>query len=138
MGEYFILTKVGASSLLIETGTYRLDEGVLGAITSIAPTPSGHMASISLDRLFRLHTTFPPPAAPSATGQDQHKGATVCKEFVKSVPTVIVWDGEEEVPIRREDNGDEENMWDGMEEVDDDEGEDESDSRRKSKRGRQE
>src|ERR1700753_1325208 len=107
MDEYFIHTKVRTALFLAKTETHCLDEGVLGAVTSIAPAPSGHIASISLDRLFRLHTTFPPPPKPSATSQDQHKGATVCKEFMKSVPTVIVWDGEDEIPIRRDDDVDE-------------------------------
>ncbi|KAG6854322.1 hypothetical protein C0991_008217 [Blastosporella zonata] len=63
--------------------------GISGAIVSSAPSPS-FLASASLDRYVRIHSTFSPP--PKVGQQQEQKGAVLDKIFMKSTPTVIVWD----------------------------------------------
>jgi len=64
-------------------------KGLSGAVTSIAPSPS-IIASTALDRYVRIHSTFPPP---QQLGQQQEgKGEVLERAFMKSTPTVIIWD----------------------------------------------
>ncbi|KAK0210700.1 hypothetical protein DFS33DRAFT_1405366 [Desarmillaria ectypa] len=65
--------------------------GMSGAVSSMAPSPTV-LASTSLDRYFRLHSTAPPP---SEIGQNsEERGQILDKVYSKSIPTVIVWDGD--------------------------------------------
>ncbi|KAI9446233.1 hypothetical protein H4582DRAFT_2107980 [Lactarius indigo] len=64
-------------------------KGIAGAVTSMAPSPTG-LASTALDRYARVHSTYPPPAE---AGQPQHnKGTVLEKVYMKSIPTCVVWD----------------------------------------------
>ena len=63
--------------------------GISGAITSIAPSPSG-MVSTALDRYARVHSVFPPPER--AGSHQEQKGKVLEKTYLNSVPTVVVWD----------------------------------------------
>ena len=68
-----------------------MDSGLSGAITSIAPSPTV-MASTALDRFVRIHCT---PLPPQQAGQQvEKKGEILDKVYVKSIPTVIIWDGD--------------------------------------------
>ncbi|KAI0316686.1 hypothetical protein OF83DRAFT_1059975 [Amylostereum chailletii] len=101
--------------------------GIAGAVTSIASSPSV-LASTALDRYFRLHSTF--PLAEPGQHQD-NKGEVLHKLYLKSTPTVVVWDQTLETEENNEDDrkggandGDsdedaDEDVWKGMEEVDD-------------------
>lgn len=122
-----------------------LSLGISGAISGMAPTPN-YLASISLDRFFRLHTMHEPPASPGPAAQK--KGQTVSKTYVKSIPTVVVWD-EEVVPVTEDENAqdkdggdrdedeDGEDVWGGMEMIKEDEESDEDEApKRKVQRGK--
>ncbi|KAF9069690.1 hypothetical protein BDP27DRAFT_1325203 [Rhodocollybia butyracea] len=97
-------------------------KGLAGTVTSIAPSPKS-MVSVAQDRYCRIHSTFPPPDQPHQ--QQEHKGEVLENFFTKSIPTAVVWDGNsscvnissESKESDEEDNG----VWDGMEEIDDDE-----------------
>ncbi|KAG5646641.1 hypothetical protein DXG03_002631 [Asterophora parasitica] len=91
-------------------------KGLSGAVTSIAPSPC-IMASTCLDRYVRIHTTFP---LPQQTGQQQErKGEVAEKIFMKSTPTVVVWDQVvEEVPIETPDDAEDDDVWETMETAD--------------------
>lgn len=91
--------------------------GLAGAVTSIAPSPSV-MASTALDRYTRIHSTFPPP---SKMGQQQEqKGDVLDKVFMKSIPTVVVWDqGEVTDSTTSVSQMDEDDVWGEMEHVED-------------------
>ncbi|KAJ3883404.1 hypothetical protein F5051DRAFT_363510 [Lentinula edodes] len=100
-------------------------KGLAGSVTSIAPSPT-FMVSVARDRYCRIHSTFPAPEQPGQ--QQEHKGEVLEKIFSKSTPTVVVWDGDHSStkPIAssqelEEGDGDsDEDVWDNMEEVDDD------------------
>lgn len=91
--------------------------GLAGAVTSIAPSPSV-MASTALDRYTRIHSTFPPP---QEMGQQQEqKGDVLDKVFMKSIPTVVVWDqGEVADSATSVSQIDEDDVWEKMEHVED-------------------
>ncbi|KIY44802.1 hypothetical protein FISHEDRAFT_50697 [Fistulina hepatica ATCC 64428] len=78
------------------------------------------MASVSLDRLVRVHTTYRPQV-----GQQDDRGDVLDRVFVKSTPTVIVWDGSQPSPSGShpggKDEGDGAGNIDGESGVDDDE-----------------
>ncbi|KDQ61054.1 hypothetical protein JAAARDRAFT_152067 [Jaapia argillacea MUCL 33604] len=98
--------------------------GIAGAITSIAPSPS-LMGSTSLDRFFRIHSTHPPPSAPEQ--RQEERGDVVEKIYVKSIPTVVVWDQEPESSKPEHDDDD---IWEGMEDVgEESDGDDESEQK---------
>ena len=112
--------------------------GIAGAVSSLAPSPS-LLASVAQDRFLRLHSTFPPPKEPGQ--QQEHKGEVLDKLYMKAIPTAVVWD-------RREDAGqgasaaegdadevDDDDVWDAMENVEDDQ---EADGRRSGKKSRTE
>ena len=81
---------------------------------SLAPSPHG-LASSALDRYVRIHSTFPPP---TEVGQQQERqGAVLEKIYLKSTPTVVVWDQntssiEQEVTPHEDDD-----VWGTMESV---------------------
>lgn len=114
-------------------------KGIAGAITSIAPSPTG-LVSTALDRYARVHSTYPPPAE---AGQPQdNKGAVLEKVYMKSVPTCVIWDevaGEDADQgdgMRRDDAGadsDADDIWEDMQVAEDsgDEGEPQVHRRRK-------
>ncbi|KAG6818157.1 hypothetical protein H0H87_000062 [Tephrocybe sp. NHM501043] len=85
-------------------------QGISGAVVSIAPSTS-FLASASLDRYVRVHSTFSPP---KQVGQQQeHQGEVLDKIFMKSTPTVITWDHatlqEPAVPTQEDDD-----VWETM------------------------
>ncbi|CAE6432328.1 unnamed protein product [Rhizoctonia solani] len=92
------------------------------ATTSFASISKSHLASVSLDRVFRLHTVYSPP--PQANEQQLKKGEVIGQEFLKSTPTAVVWDRFESQVVAEE--GDEEDVWEGME-VQNEENEDSTD-----------
>ncbi|EIM89890.1 uncharacterized protein STEHIDRAFT_36630, partial [Stereum hirsutum FP-91666 SS1] len=97
-------------------------KGISGAITSLAPSPT-HLASTALDRYTRIHSTFAPPA--QAGQAQENKGQVLESVYVKSIPTVVVWDQdtdadeEDEVKNKGADGEDDEDLWEGMEDVED-------------------
>jgi len=114
-----------------------MDSGLSGAITSIAPSPTV-MASTALDRFVRIHCT---PLPPQQAGQQvEKKGEILDKVYVKSIPTVIIWDGDiardlNVKPEEEKSDSEDGNVWDGMEDVDDSDG-DETGSRTRPKRNK--
>jgi len=104
-------------------------KGLSGSVTSLAPSPS-ILVSTSLDRYARIHSTFPPPS--TAGDQQPQKGAVLDKVFMKSIPTVVVWDGDDshsEIIAANDDEADND-VWDEMENVEDD-GDDEPNAKKK-------
>jgi hypothetical protein len=102
---------------------------ISGAVNSIAITPT-HLASTSLDHFFRLHPAYRPPAVAGSQAPKPNKGETVVKVYMNSTPTAVVWDQEyaslPEVDdnngilgkgTRESENGDEEDLWEGMDVV---------------------
>ncbi|KAL1749953.1 hypothetical protein FB107DRAFT_294816 [Schizophyllum commune] len=61
-------------------------KGIAGAVVSMAPAPS-LLVSAGLDRLVRIHSTFPPQL-----GQQERKGEVLQKVFSKSVPVRTRYD----------------------------------------------
>ncbi|CAE6520431.1 unnamed protein product [Rhizoctonia solani] len=86
-------------------------KGLPSAVASFTPISKSHLASVSLDRVFRLHTVYSPP--PQANVQQLKKGAVIGQEFLKSTSITAVWDGFESSVTVAE--GDEEDVWEGME-----------------------
>jgi ribosome biogenesis protein NSA1 len=103
-------------------------KGLSGAITSLAVTPCGHLASTSNDHFFRLHSTHPPPEMVGA--QQEKKGAVLCQAYNMVAMNAVVWDGIPEETVhaivsddeeaKEEDEGD---VWEGMQGVSDDDDE---------------
>ncbi|KAJ7582777.1 WD40-repeat-containing domain protein [Mycena floridula] len=90
-------------------------KGISGAITSIAASPS-YLASTSLDRYTRMHSTFSPP---SVAGEHQdRKGEIKTKVYMTSVPTVVVWDGRAP-SIENFDATETDELWTAMETIQD-------------------
>ncbi|KAJ1310166.1 hypothetical protein OPQ81_006910 [Rhizoctonia solani] len=85
--------------------------GLPSAATSFTPISRTYLASVSLDRVFRLHTVYSPP--PQANTQQLKKGAIIGQEFLKSTPIAVAWDEFESKAAVEE--GDEEDVWEGME-----------------------
>ena len=79
------------------------------------------LASTSLDRYFRLHSTVPLPA--EAGGKFDHKGHVIGKLYLKSTPTVVAWANQGLAPSNRAANDNDEaaegTVWDNMERVSD-------------------
>ena len=103
------------------TGRLSFLQGIAGAITSMAPGPTG-LISTSLDRYARVHSTYPPP--PEAGQPQDEKGAVLEKVYMKTIPTCVVWDG---VTYEGDDgdDGDDDLMRPGGGGDDDDSGDDE-------------
>ena len=105
----------------------------------MAPSPAG-LVSTARDRYARVHSTYPPPAE---AGQPQdNKGAVLEKVYLKSIPTCVIWDevtgevADQGGGMQRDDAGadsDADEIWEGMQEVEDsgDEGEPQVHRRRK-------
>lgn len=88
--------------------------GISGAVNSLAVAPS-LLASVSLDRFTRIHSTYPPAA--EVGKQQEEKGTTPDKVYMITVPTVVVWDrsaAENRHTIAEEDEGD---IWEQMRRV---------------------
>jgi len=64
-------------------------KGISGVVNSLAVAPS-FLASVSLDRFTRIHSTFPP--ATEAGKQQEAKGTVLDKVYMTTIPTVVVWD----------------------------------------------
>ena len=95
------------------------------------------MASASQDRYIRLHSTFGPPANPGQ--QQEQKGEVLGKEYMKVVPTVVVWDGvvnAVESQAEREEDEPEDEVWDAMQAAESDSEDEGKAARRKEKRVR--
>jgi len=109
-------------------------KGIAGAVTSVAPTSDNHLASVSLDRFFRLHTAPSPPTTAGAAQSEKSKD--VAKLFMKSTPTVVLWDGVLDTSEKQADEGNEvEDVWSNMRAVgDDSEGEQDNMPQGKKKR----
>lgn len=91
------------------------------------------LASTSNDRYVRLHSTADPPAA--AGDRQDTKGEVLAKVYVGAVPTAIMWDGQDvmwdlpgEDSAEVEEDGDEEEVWGGMENVEEDDSDDEAEA----------
>jgi len=95
-------------------------KGIAGAVTSIAPSPS-ILASVSLDRFARIHSTFPLPL--KAGQQQEQKGQVLERIFTTSVPTAIIWDQSDSVrtlaDAEEQKDGDED-VWEGLENIEND------------------
>ncbi|KZT26250.1 hypothetical protein NEOLEDRAFT_1132280 [Neolentinus lepideus HHB14362 ss-1] len=99
-------------------------KGMSGAVSSVASAPS-LLGSVSLDRFFRLHTTKPPPE--DAKQRQEEKGEVVDKVYMRSIPTVVVWDvdvpdtDKQKMPVEddlgEEYDGDADDVWDHMEQT---------------------
>ncbi|KAF9053614.1 hypothetical protein BDZ89DRAFT_1125353 [Hymenopellis radicata] len=108
---------------------YRYD-GISGAVRAIAAAPT-LVASVSFDRYYRFHSTSPPPPQP---GQNtQNRGKVLDKVYSHSAPTVIVWDQESSMSQHIAVNEEDDEVWDGMQNVGEgDYEEDEAPRRRKN------
>jgi ribosome biogenesis protein NSA1 len=103
-------------------------KGISGAVTSIAPSPTC-VASTALDRFARIHSTS---ILPKQLGQQvEKKGEVLDKVYTRSIPTVVIWDGDVSIArshIDRADKGendsDDDNVWDTLENVGDSDRED--------------
>lgn len=90
--------------------------GISGTVTSLACAPH-HVGSTSLDRFFRLHGTASEPSA------KDRKGYTLEKVYTKSIATVVVWDPSYEdgqSSIFEDDESEGDQVWEGMENTEDD------------------
>ncbi|KAH9996894.1 hypothetical protein BJV77DRAFT_1059276 [Russula vinacea] len=117
-------------------------KSIAGAITSMAPSPTG-LISTSLDRYARVHSTYSPP--PEAGQPQDKKGAVLEKVYMKSIPTCVVWDGVLDEDVHKNDDHqvqprggdgnsdseDDEDVWEGMQIAEDSENEDEAQARRR-------
>ncbi|KAJ7632569.1 hypothetical protein FB45DRAFT_978296 [Roridomyces roridus] len=101
-------------------------KGLSGAVNSIAPSPS-LLVSSALDRYCRVHTSFPP--LPDAGQNQEKKGEVIEKVYMTSIPTVVVWDGAE--PVQARPAEDDDDLWNEMENVDDEGSDDESNKKKK-------
>ncbi|GLB35001.1 putative WD repeat domain 74 [Lyophyllum shimeji] len=85
-------------------------KGLSGAVTSIAPSHSV-LATCALDRYVRIHSTFSPPQ--HAGQQQERKGEVLEKVFMKSIPSVIVWD--QAADATSECAAEDDDVWETME-----------------------
>ncbi|KAF9246568.1 hypothetical protein BU15DRAFT_39865 [Melanogaster broomeanus] len=92
-------------------------KGISGAVTSVAAAPS-FLASVSLDRYTRIHSTFPPPA--EVGKQVEERGTVLDKAYMTAVPTVVIWDQSDmkDMGGPDEEDGD---LWEEMKHVGEDE-----------------
>jgi ribosome biogenesis protein NSA1 len=92
--------------------------GIMGAVSSMALSPH-FLASVSLDRFARIHSTYPLPSDPRH--RQEKKGEVIDKVFVHTLPSVIVWDRHDDSKTtvkdpEQADKGDED-IWNVMENV---------------------
>ncbi|KAG8715115.1 hypothetical protein FRC08_010989 [Ceratobasidium sp. 394] len=122
------------SALDVRTGKVCYSyKGLAGAISSFTPVSTTFLASVSLDRMFRIHSVFAPPPLPKE--QQLKKGTILAQEFLKSTPTAVAWDGYDAEVKAVEPDGDED-VWEGMQ-IRGEEDSGESDDGREVKRSRQ-
>ncbi|EPQ58170.1 hypothetical protein GLOTRDRAFT_114648 [Gloeophyllum trabeum ATCC 11539] len=88
-------------------------KGLSGAITSIASAPS-LLGSVSLDRYFRLHSIYPPPA--DAKQRQEQRGEVVDKVYMNSIPTVLTVSREDDGEDDEDENDDD--IWETMQNID--------------------
>ncbi|KIJ69458.1 hypothetical protein HYDPIDRAFT_79428, partial [Hydnomerulius pinastri MD-312] len=88
-------------------------KGISGAVNSVAAAPA-FLASVSLDRYTRIHSTFPPPV--EVGKQQSEKGTILEKVYMTTVPTVVIWDQSVGKPMEtaEDEDGD---VWEQMENV---------------------
>lgn len=112
-------------------------------MTSIAPSPT-FVASTGLDRFACIHSTSVLPQ--QAGNQVEKKGQVLDKIYTKSIPTVVIWDGDVtntglnvDKPDEEENDSEDENVWDALQNVGDSGEEDAPRSTKRSiKKGRAE
>ncbi|KIM87003.1 hypothetical protein PILCRDRAFT_815437 [Piloderma croceum F 1598] len=116
-------------------------KGLSGAVTSIASSPT-FVASAALDRFARVHSTS---VLPQQAGQQvEKKGEVLDKVYTKSIPTIVIWDGDAAnigLNIDNADDGEtdneDDNVWETMQNVGDSDGEDAPQGAKRSvKKGR--
>ena len=109
-------------------------------MTSSASSP-GFLASTSHDRYFRLHSTYAPPASEKAN--QEQRGEVLGSIYLKSTPTAVVYgtkltvvndDERAEGVVPSDEDIDGEDVWAGMEEVEDSENEKQSKRKRQNKK----
>ncbi|KAG6820606.1 hypothetical protein H0H93_014522 [Arthromyces matolae] len=88
-------------------------QGLSGAVNSMAPSPT-LLASTAQDHFVRIHSTFPLPQ--NIGNQQEQKGQVLEKVFMRSIPTVCVWDSfsKQEATIAAIEDEDDD-IWDTME-----------------------
>lgn len=95
-------------------------KGLSGAVTSLAPSPTC-VASTCLDRFARIHSNTTPPQ--QVRGQVEKRGEVVDKVYTKSIPTIVVWDGDvssaSDRDAKQEDESGDDNVWGTLENVGD-------------------
>ncbi|KAG1756299.1 uncharacterized protein EDB91DRAFT_1091781 [Suillus paluster] len=85
-----------------------------GTAVSLTASPS-HLASASIDRYIRIHSVVP---LPDKVGQHPDKKGTVLERvFVTTIPTVVVWDQEQDAVPVNDDEQEGEDIWEGMKNV---------------------
>ncbi|KAK7014906.1 WD repeat-containing protein 74 [Favolaschia claudopus] len=104
-------------------------KGLSGAVTSMAPSPS-LLVSAALDRYCRMHTSFAPPL--EAGKNQEHKGEVIEKVFMTSVPSVVAWDCVEAETPAPQPEAEDDDVWDGMENVKDSDDESRGKKRRRN------
>ena len=88
--------------------------GLSGTASSLAVSPT-HLASASIDRYVRIHSVVP---LPEKVGQNLDKKGTVLERvFVTTIPTVAIWDQEQDVIPVNDDEQEGEEIWEGMRSV---------------------
>ena len=87
--------------------------GISGAVNSIAPARN-FMASTSLDRAVRIHSTYPPA---DGGARQEKRGEVLQKVLMNSIPTVLLWD--QNSPPNSQPDGDEDDVWESLQHVDD-------------------
>lgn len=88
--------------------------GISGAVNSLAVTPS-FLASVSLDRFTRIHSTFPP--ATEVGKQQEEKGSVLDKVYMTTIPTAVVWDQSAAGNLHEIAEEDEGDIWEQMKHV---------------------
>ncbi|KAG8217475.1 hypothetical protein J3R82DRAFT_5620 [Butyriboletus roseoflavus] len=89
-------------------------KGISGAVNSLAVAPSC-LASMSLDRFARIHSTFPPAAEVGM--QQEEKGTVLDKVYMTTVPTVVVWDQSAAGNLQTTAEEDEGDIWEQMKHI---------------------
>lgn len=83
-------------------------------MNSLAVAPS-FLASASLDRFTRIHSTFPPAA--EVGKQQEEKGSVLDKMYMTTVPTVVIWDQNAARNLHTGAEDDEGDIWEQMKHV---------------------
>lgn len=102
---------LAASQALVDASIFL---GISGAVNSLAVAPS-LLASVSLDRFTRIHSTFPSPA--EVGKQQEEKGTLLDKVYMTTVPTVVVWDPSAAENLHTNAEGDDGDIWEQMKHV---------------------